>query len=110
MSLIPHHPIIIFQMLSIYSQLIITSFSTNNTSNIPLQTQYFTDHIVLISANIIKVGKVEKLVSLFRNQTLDLPKLIIFHKILKAARYVMPNRVILNYTNIELLVANIQKK
>lgn len=76
----------------------------------PLQTQYFTDQIALTSANIIEVGEVEKLVSLFRNQTLDLPKLTIFHKTLKAARYIMADRVLLNYINTELLVANIQKK
>ncbi len=37
--------------------------------------------------------------SLFRNQTLDSPKLTILHKTLKAARRAMADRVILNRTN-----------
>lgn len=51
-----------------------------------LQTQYFINQISPILANIKEVRKVKELVSLFKNQTLDSPKLIIFYKSLKAAK------------------------
>ena len=49
-----------------------------------------------IPVNIKEVSEVEELMSLFRNQTLDSPKLTIIHMILKAARRAMADRVILN--------------
>ena len=64
----------------------------------------------LTPANIKEVSKVEELMSFFRNQTVELPKLTIIHKILKAARHIMADKVILNCTNMELLAANMQKK
>ena len=72
----------------------------------PLQTRYFIGQIPLTPANIKKVSEVEELVSLFRNQTLDSPKLTIIHKILKTARRAMAHRVILNRINTELLAVN----
>ena len=48
--------------------------------------------------------------SLFRNQTLNSPKLTIIYKTLKAARRAMADRVILNRTNTKLLTANMRKK
>ena len=54
--------------------------------------------------------EVEELVSLFRDQTLDSPKLTLLHKTLKAARLAMADRVVLNRTNTELLAANLRKK
>lgn len=75
-----------------------------------LQTQYFIDQISFTSVNIKKGGKIEKLVSFFRNQILDSAKLTIIHKTLKVARHVMTNKIILNYTNTELLLVNTQKK
>lgn len=47
--------------------------------------------------------------SLFKNQTLDLPRLTIIHKTLKAAGRAIANKIILNYTNMELLTANTPK-
>lgn len=76
----------------------------------PLQTQYFTSWIPPISANIKEISEIKELVSLFKNQTFDLLKLTIIYKTLKAARCTIVNRVILNYTNTELLTADIQKK
>lgn len=75
-----------------------------------LQTRYFTYQIPPTPANIQEVNKVEELVSLFRNQTLDLSKLTIVQKTLKAARRAMTDKVILNRTNMELFKANTQKK
>lgn len=50
--------------------------------------------------------EIEELVSLFRHQTLDSPKLTILHRTLKAARLAMADRVVLSRTNTELLAAN----
>lgn len=109
-GLIPYNPTVVFQKLSVRPQHTITSSSTNDTSDTPLQTRYFTGQIPPTPANIKKVSEVEELVSLFRNQTLDSPKLIILHKTLKAARRAMADRVILNRTNTELLAAHTRKK
>ena len=54
--------------------------------------------------------EVEELISLFRHQTLDSPKLTLLHKTLKAARLAMADRVVLNRTNTELFAANTRKK
>lgn len=56
------------------------------------------------------VTEIEKLILLLWHQTLDLPKLTLLHKTLKAARLAMVDRVVLNCTNTELLAANRQKK
>ena len=109
-GLIPYNPAVVFQKLSVRPQDTSTSSSTDNTSNTPLQTRYFTGRIPSTPANIKEVSEVEELVSLFRNQTLDSPKLTIIHKTLKAARRAMADRVILNRTNTELLAANTRKK
>ena len=66
--------------------------------------------LLLTPANIKEVNEVEKLMSLFRNQTLDSTKLTIIHKTLKVARPAMADRVISNHTNTELLAANTRKK
>ena len=52
----------------------------------------------------------DELISLFRNQTLDSPKLTLLHKTLKAARLAMANRIVLNRTNTKLLASNTRKK
>ena len=54
--------------------------------------------------------EVEELISLFRYQTLDSPKLTLLHKTLKAARLAMVDRVVLNCTNTELFAANTRKR
>ncbi len=51
-----------------------------------------------------------ELISLFRHQTLDSPKLTLIHKTLKAARLAMADHIVLNRTNTELLAANTRKK
>ena len=60
--------------------------------------------------NIKQVLEIEKLILLFQHPNLDSRKLAILHKTLKVARFTMADRVILSYTNTELLVANMQKK
>lgn len=100
---------VIFQKFSIHPQHTITFSYTNNISDTLLQTRYFTSQIPPIFANIKNVNEIKELVSLFKNQTLDSPKLIIFHKLLKLARYAMVDMVILNHTNTELLTAYMQK-
>ncbi len=52
----------------------------------------------------------KELVSLFQDQTLDSPNLILLNKALKAARLAMADRVILNRINTEIFAANTQKK
>ena len=54
--------------------------------------------------------EIKELISLFQYQTLDLPKLTLLYKTFKAARLAMADRIVLNYTNTELLAANTQKK
>ena len=83
--------------------------NTGASSNTPIQTRFFSETIPPTPGNIEQITEVEELVSLFRDQTLDSPKLILLHKTLKAARLAMADRVILNRTNTELLAANIQK-
>ncbi len=83
---------------------------TGASYNTPIQTRFFSGAIPPTPGNIEQVTEVEELVSLFRDQTLDSPKLILLHKTLKAARLAMADRVILNRTNTELLAANTQKK
>ena len=79
---------------------------TGASSNTPIQTRFFSGAIPPTPGNIEQVTEVEELVSLFRDQTLDSPKLILLHKTLKAARLAMADRVILNRSNMELLAAN----
>ena len=52
---------------------------------------------------------IEELVSLFRHQALDSPKLALLHKSLKAARLAIADKVVLNRTNTDLLAANTRK-
>ena len=48
----------------------------------------------------------KELISLFCHQTCDSAKLTLIHKILKAARFAMADRIVLNCINTELLAAN----
>ena len=57
-----------------------------------------------------QVTEIEKLISLFQHQILDLLNLTLQNKTLKAARLTKADRVALNFTNTELLTANTQKK
>ena len=60
--------------------------------------------------NIEQVEEVDDLISLFCNQILDSSKLTLLHKTLKAAKFAMADRIVLNRTNTELLAANTRKK
>ena len=75
-----------------------------------LQTWYFTSQISLTPTNIKKVSKIKELVSLLKNQILNLPKFTIIHKTFKAARYAITNKIILNDINTKLFAAYIRKK
>ncbi len=57
-----------------------------------------------------QVTVIEELISLFRHQTLDSPKLTLLHKTLKVAILAMAYRFILNLKNKDLLAANTRKK
>ena len=50
------------------------------------------------------------LISQFRHQTLDTPKLALLFKLIREVKLAMADRVILNKTNTELYKANVQKK
>ncbi len=76
----------------------------------PIQTWFFSGGIPPTPGNIKQVTEVEALVSLFQDQTFDLPKLIFLHQTLKAARLAMADRVLLNRSNTKLLAANTQKE
>lgn len=71
---------------------------------------FFSGQIPPTPGNVEQVSEVEELVSLFCYQTLDFLKLTLLHKILKAARLAIADRVVLNRTNTELLAANTRKK
>ena len=79
-------------------------------SNTPLQTRFFSGAIPQIPRNIEQIMEIKELISLFRNQTLDLPKFNLLYKTLKAASLTVSNIIVLNCINIELLAANTQKK
>ena len=108
--MISYNLAVIIQKLLVHPQNTNISFFINKTSNTSLQTQNFIGQILFTLTNIKKVNKVKKLMSLFRNKILDLTKLIIIYKTLKAVKYTIANKIILNYTNTELLAANMQNK
>ena len=65
--------------------------------NTPIQTRFFSGALPPKPGNIKKVIEIEELVSFFRNQTLDSPKLTLLDKTLKAVRLAMADRVLVNY-------------
>ncbi len=83
---------------------------TGASSNTPIQTRFFSGAIPPTPGNIEQVTEVEELISLFQDQTLDLPKLILLHTTLKAARLAMADGVILTRTNTKPSAANTPKK
>lgn len=106
-GLVPYNPSVVFQKLSIGSN---SAANTLPGANTPIRMRFFSGQIPPTPGNVEQVSEVEELVSLFRHQTLDSPKLTLLHKILKAARIAMANRVVLTRTNTELLAANTRKK
>ncbi len=87
-----------------------TDSGISASASTPIRTPFFSGQIPLTPGNIEQVSEVEELISLFCHQTLDSPKFTLLHKTLKAARLAMADRILLNYTNTELLAANTQKK
>ena len=81
----------------------------SNTLNTLIQTQFNLGVIPPKTGNIKQVTEIKELILLFRYQTLDLPKLTLLHKTLKAAKLAMIDRVALNRTNTKLLAANTKK-
>ena len=73
-------------------------------SNTPIQTRFFSGVVPPTPDNVEQVAKVEKFVSLFQHQMLDLPKLTLLYKTLKAARLAMANRVLKFNTTVKVLV------
>ena len=106
-GLVPYNPSVVFQKLSASTN---TVGNTLPSTNIPIRTRFFSSQIPPTPGNAEQVSEVEALVSLFRHQTLDSPKLTLLHKTLKAARLAIADQVILNHTNTELLAANTRKK
>ena len=105
-GLIPYDPSVVFNKISTPN----TEKDTLPTASTPLRTRFFSGQIPLTPGNIEQVEEVDELISLFRNQTLDSPKLTLLHKTLKAARLAMADRIVLNRTNTELLAANTRKR
>ena len=84
--------------------------AASNTSNTPIQTQFNLIIISPIPGNVKQITTIVELISLFWYQLLDLPKLTLLYKTFKAIRLAMANKMVLNYTNMELLAVNIWKK
>ena len=61
-------------------------------------------------ANVDQVSQIDDLISQFRHQTLDTPKLALLSKLIRGAKLAMADRVILNEINAELYEANVRKK
>ena len=111
-GLIPYNPTVVFQKLSVHANDTSASKIDNTGADLstPLRTRFFSGAIPQTPGNIEQVTEIEELISLFRHQTLDSPKLTLLHKTLKAARLAMADRIVLNRTNTELLAANTRKK
>ncbi len=105
-GLISYNPSSVFDKISASH----TDSGISASASTPIQTRFFSGQIPPTSGNIEPVSEVEELISLFRHQTLDSPKLTLFHKILKTAGLAMADRIVLNRTNTERLAANTQKK
>ena len=101
-GLIPYNPSNVFDKISVSH----TDNGTLPSASTCIQTCFFSGQIPLILGNIEQVSEVEELISLFRHQTLDFPKLTLLHKTLKAAKLAIADRIVLNCINTELLAAN----
>ena len=111
-GLIPYNLAMVFRKLSVNAKDISVS-NKNNTgasSNTFIQIWIFLRVILPTSGDVEQVTEIEELISLFRHQTLDLPKLTLLYKTLKAARLAMADSVVLNCTNTEIFAANTRKK
>ena len=106
-GLIPYNPSAVFDKISAKPH---TNDDTLPDASTPIQTRYLSGQIPPTPGNIEQVSEFGELISLFRHQTLDSPKLTLLPKTLKAARLAMADRIVLNRTNTELLAANTRKK
>ncbi len=106
-GLVPYNPSTVFQKLSASTN---TANNTLFSTNTPIRIRFFSGQIPPTPGNVEQVTEVEELLSLFRHQTLDSPKLTLLHKTLKAGRLAMADSVILNRTNTELLAGQYTKK
>ena len=60
--------------------------------------------------NVDQIGRIDNLVSQFRSETLDTPKLALLSKLIKKAKFAMADQIILSTTNAELYEANVHNK
>lgn len=67
---------------------------------------FFLEAISYTLENIKQVIKIEKVISLFWHQILDLFKIIFLYKTFKVTRFIIVDRFILNYIIIEFLIVN----
>lgn len=74
------------------------------TTSITICIRHFSHQI---TSKIKEVDKVDEFIFLFCNQTIDLPKLNLLHKILKVARLAISDYIILNCMIGEFLTSNI---
>lgn len=84
-GLIPYNPAVVFQKISVDSKdkLAPDVNATGASSNTPIQTHFFSGAIPPTLGNVEQITEVEKLVSLFRDQTLDSLSLPSYTKLLK---------------------------
>lgn len=61
-------------------------------------------------ANIDQVSRINELILQFSNQTLNIPRLALFSKLIKAAKLAMADCIVLNAINTKLYKANVWKK
>lgn len=108
-KIIPYDWAIVFQNLLIYRNNTSTSHNNNirTSSNISVQTQFYLKVIVLTTKNLKQVIKIEELITLFWYLIWELFKPTYLYKTFKVAKSIIADRFILNYTNIDLLAANI---
>ena len=103
----PYNPSTVFQKLSAGTN---TANNTLPSANIPIRIRFFSGQIPPTSENVEQVTEVEELVSVFRHQTLDSPKLTVLHKTLKTARLAIADCVILKIVSIRNFWQPIHKK
>ena len=103
-GLIPYNPATVIKNLKPKrKQAPVTALVTTperQSSILPFQTP----------ANMAQVSHIDELISQFRHQTLDTPKLELLSKLVRGAKLAMADWVVLNTTNAELHEANVRKK
>ncbi len=102
----------VFQKLSVYEDDTLASNKDNTEAGLnTLIPAWFHSRVIPPTpGNIEQVTEIKELISLFRHQTLDSPKLTLLYKTLKATRLAIADRFTLNRANTDILAANTQKK